>query len=322
MKKFLRSTFAIMAVILCLLGTQYISNAAEVNLFYDFTNTYTTWTPLYGNAGFNQETEENGNRYLRVSYNNQANKDRQYFDVNATPNIESMTGSIQVDFDVKFSENESELTRNDEVQLKQRTGSGSNQTQIISRLARTGNNLQYQGRDGKINRLKNTNGNILEIQPDHWYSVKICVNMEEQLQSIFVLDRDSQNVLAYIQNIETITDMDSINMVTFLSGTSLCLDNVGIYNMNVSENFIYGPPYIKRGTTRQYDLFSKNDSGILSAKENVPFTWSLEKDIEGVFIDPITGEINVEPTAEPGRIILRAEIGGYIEARYIIEVLY
>ena len=62
MKQFLRSTFAIMAVILCLLGTQYISNAAEVNLFYDFTNTYTTWTPLYGNAGFNQETEENGNR--------------------------------------------------------------------------------------------------------------------------------------------------------------------------------------------------------------------------------------------------------------------
>lgn len=47
----------------------------------------------------------------------------------------------------------------------------------------------------------------------------------------------------------------------------------------------------------------------MSAKENVPFTWSLEKDIEGVFIDPITGEINVEPTAEPGRIILRAEIG-------------
>ena len=322
MKKYLKSISIIIALIICILGTQYMADASNLNLFYDFTNSTAGWTPLYENAAFNYETEDNGNRYLRLSYSGYANKDREYFDVNATPNIESITESIQVDFDVKFSAEESELTRNDEVQLKQRTGPGSSQTQLISRLARSGNNLQYQGRDGKINRLKNTNGNILQIEPEHWYSIKICLNMDEKLQSIFVFDRDTQNLLAYIQNIETIVDIDEINMVTFMSGTSLCLDNVRIYNMYVSDYVIYGDPFVKHGTRRQYDLFAENDLGILSAKENIPFTWSLAEEAEGVSVDPETGEVSAGASSKPGRVVLIAKDGDYIVAKYIIQILY
>ena len=59
-----------------------MADASNLNLFYDFTNSTVGWTPLYGNANFNYDTEDNGNRYLRLSYSGYANKDREYFDVN------------------------------------------------------------------------------------------------------------------------------------------------------------------------------------------------------------------------------------------------
>lgn len=53
-----------------------------------------------------------------------------------------------------------------------------------------------------------------------------------------MFDRDTKELLSYSEYSATISGNKNVNMITFSSGTDMCLDNVRIYNTSC-EKVIY-----------------------------------------------------------------------------------
>lgn len=322
MSKKLRG-ISIIAIICIIAATMvYSSMASSVNLMYDFENKSFSWTPLYENATATFETEENRNTYLRLAYNGEANRDRTYYDVMATSNAQ-IRNTIQADFDIKYSETAG-TQRNGEIQFKTRTGPGKEETTLSARLAKIGSYFQIQeGVDG-FQRVKGTDGVYLSIDVERWYSIKIVVNLTDNWQSVYIFDRETQQLLGLKEYFSTISDLKSINMITFTCGTDMCLDNVKIYAPKCESVAINGQPYLSKASRYPYYFFGKDYNGNLTCAENGTTTWSLENEKRGVSIDSQTGVLRTASAVDPGVVIIKAvretESGEKLEAKYIVNV--
>ena len=60
------------------------------------------------------ESEDNGNKYLKLSYNGKANRDRKYYDVKVT-DVNSK-GILQADYDIMYSNTDTE--KDGEIQFR------------------------------------------------------------------------------------------------------------------------------------------------------------------------------------------------------------
>ena len=67
----------------CMTGIfAYTGRANDISMGFTFDNgILPDWEPLYNNADMSIEKEENENKYLKLSYNGNANRGREYFDV-------------------------------------------------------------------------------------------------------------------------------------------------------------------------------------------------------------------------------------------------
>ena len=75
---------------------------SAVNVSWDFEDgKLPSWTAIYDNANMSIESEDNGNKYLKLSYNGKANRDRKYYDVKVT-DVNSK-GILQADYDIMYS---------------------------------------------------------------------------------------------------------------------------------------------------------------------------------------------------------------------------
>ena len=297
----------------------YSNLASAVNVSYDFEfGGIPDWTPLYNNADMTIETERSGNKYLRLSYNGKANRNRKYYDVKAA---DISSGNIvQVDYDIMYPEISTE--KNGEVQIKYRTGPGTAETDMVTRVGKHNGYFRTQDKDNKMTALKKLNGTTLNIIKGHWYSVKITIN--EDWQSVYVFDRDTKELLSYSEPTLTIGGNISMNMVTFSSDTDMCLDNVRICSTPCESGRIYGNPYVTSSTKNTYYLFGADTDGNYTALPPGTTTWSLETPHSGVSVDSPTGRIIVDSQPEPGPVVLKAERetadGKIITARYVVNV--
>lgn len=294
----------------------YSTFASAINVEWDFENgNLPAWTALYSNANMEIENEGNGNKYLKLSYNEKANRGRQYYDVKVTE--VSAQGVLQADYDVMYSEIDSE--KNGDIQFKNRTGPGSAETTMVARVGKNKKYFRVHNENGGYSAIKGLDGDTLQIEPGHWYSVKIIVDFNNCTQSTYIFDRDSGALLSYSEPTPTIDNSKKINMITFSSGTDMCLDNVKIYNPSYERGYIYGEPYISSATKNKYYLLGQNGDGSFTALPEGNVEWSLETPRNGVSVDSSTGRIIVGSQPEPGPIVIKAEKAG-ITARYIVDV--
>ena len=294
----------------------YSTFASAVNVEYNFeSGRLPYWTALYNNAEMTIEKEDNGNHYLRLSYNGAANRDREYYDVKVTD--VTAQGILQADYDIMYSQIDTE--KDGDIQFKYRIGPGSSQTQMLARVGKNNNYFRVHNENGNFSAIKDLNGRTLQIEPGHWYSIKLIVDFDNCKQSVYVFDRDTQELLSYSEPASTIDNSKNMNMITFSSGTDMCLDNVKIYNTTYEKGYIYGSPYVSSATKNKYYLFGQNSDGSLTALPSGTVEWSLETPRAGVSVDSSTGRIIVGSQPEPGPVVLKAEKSG-ITARCIVNV--
>lgn len=85
----------------------YTTMVSAVNVSWDFEDgKLPSWTAIYDNANMSIESEDNGNKYLKLSYNGKANRDRKYYDVKVT-DVNSK-GILQADYDIMYSNTDTE----------------------------------------------------------------------------------------------------------------------------------------------------------------------------------------------------------------------
>lgn len=323
MKKSLKKTkigIVVTLVALIVIG-MYTNMASAVNLYWNFTDgRIPSWTALYNNADMVIESEDNGNNYLRLSYNGEAHRNREYYDVKVA-SITNGSGILQADYDIMYSNNDTE--KDGDIQFKQRLGPGSNETTMVARLGKNNGYFRSHNESGEFTAIKDLSNETLEVQPGRWYSVKLVVDLDKGKQSVLIFDRDSQELLSYSEYSNTIDNNKKINMITFSSGTDMCLDNVRIYNTTCENGYIYGSPYISSATKNKYVLLGQNSDGKFTAMPEGSTEWSLETEREGVSVDSDTSRIIVGSKPEPGPVVLKAEKitdSDTITTKYIVNV--
>ena len=276
----------------------------DVNLSYDFENgNLPGWYALYGNADQTIEEEENGNKYLKISYNGEENRGRDYYDVKVKDIY--LSGIVQIDYDIMYTENETE--KNGDMQVKHRTGPGKSETTFIARVGKNMKYFRLNEQNGMYGPVRDLNGEVLEIVPGHWYSMKFILDLKQDRQILYVFDRDSGEILSYGSWKNTITPDITPNMITFSSGTDMCLDNVRIYKTSCDSGRILGAPYLSSGTQTKYYYMGTTEYGDITAPKDIPVTWSLEMPISGVTVDSETGTVTVSDNPEPGPVVLMSE---------------
>lgn len=283
----------------------YSAFGEAVNISYDFENgSYSGWEALYGNANKSIETETDGNKFLRLSYNGKANRGREYYDVKVQ-DMYDPNGMLQIDYDVMYPENET--GKNGEMQVKYRTGPGSSESTFVARVGKNMKYFRLNNSDGGYDAVKNIEGETLEIEPGNWYSVRFILDLDNNKQILYILDRDKHELLSYGTWSNTITADTTPNMVTFSSGTDMCLDNVKIYNTSSDGGCIFGEPYLSSSSEKQYFMLGLTEYGNETVLMNFPVVWSLDTQLNGVSIDSSTGKVTVGDNPEPGPIIIKAE---------------
>lgn len=293
---------------------------------YDFENGKVAGTALYGNAEFDVITEDSGNKYLKLTYNGNEGRGRKYCDVYMTPQSFNETDTnVIISYDVNYTETESQ-NRSGEVQIKKRTGHGSADTTIAARLAKSGEYFMTQGADEGFQRIRDLNGNYLVIEPGKWYKISIAVDLEKRTQSIAIKDRDTNTLLALRDDLELSDDPDYINMVSFSTDTSMCLDNIYVYDSatNPDEKFLYGPSYVSAGGEAQYYMAAWDSFSDILPVPASDTVWTLEKGRTGVSIDEGSGLLSVSDDAIPGMVVIKAsrtDGDNVYEARTAVNII-
>lgn len=306
----------IITAVIIMLHSMVVTGAST---YYDFEDKSFKWNSLYGDVAYEFISEETGNTYMKLSYNGGY---RSYYDVAVAGTSFSNYSKLQISYDVMYEEFTSD--RNGEIQIKERHGPGSTETTLVARVAQLNGYLQVQGGDGVgFQRIRDLNGQYYQMETNHWYTIKIIVDMGQHIQSIYVFDRDTQSLVAIHQEISTISDISHINMVSFTSSSSICLDNVGVSEYSCEDCYIYGSPFLKKGNKTRYYFLGKGMDDTATALPYGDTIWSIVNPRSGVSINSSSGNLNTSTAAEPGIVIIKAlrTIGDEtFEARYSVDI--
>ena len=139
----------------------YTTMVSAVNVSWDFEDgKLPSWTAIYDNANMSIESEDDGNKYLKLSYNGKANRDRKYYDVKVT-DVNSK-GILQADYDIMYSNTDTE--KDGEIQFKNRRGPGSTETTMVSRIGKHKGYFRMHNESGTLVAIKDLNNKTLEIE--------------------------------------------------------------------------------------------------------------------------------------------------------------
>lgn len=273
---------------------------ADVNETYDTTST-SGWSGN-GNEVFNFRSEENGNQYLEVSY--QDNNVIDYYEVYR--DFSSMHGDVMLTFDIKFSDH---IT--DNIFLRQRS---TDVKAPAVRIFKDWTHVNYYS-DGKMYRLIQS-----DISYSKWYSFIINMSVSNGgKQSILVKERDTGVVVGSIDNMPLAQPVDYVNQFVMGSDGTMCLDNLMIYVPGVQKIAVKGESYPTIGNSYTYTAKGLDKNGL---EFSVPITWSLKEPVGGVSIDADSGVLTIDQTANVGRAVIVAadKENSNKKAYYLVDI--
>lgn len=322
-KKWKKTITVILSVSIITIAAIAVSHSAgttATDVTYDFeVGTTPEWSCFYGNVNKTIETEENGNKYLKLSYNGNYGKERSYFDVKVMDIDEDTKGTLLAEYDVMYPMMNTE--RDGEIQFKKRIASGSDQTWLVARVAKENGKLRWQNSSKGWYSLETLDESDLMIEESHWYSVKLVVDLDNGKQTILIFDRDTQELLSYLDREDTIGYNSTMNMITFSSGTDMCIDNLKIYYSTACDWMIYGDAHVSSNADSRYYLLGKDPKNNITAIEtDTSVKWALDTEKYGIGIDSNTGQINVHSNPEPGPIVINAIVNGVDVIPFLVNV--
>ena len=157
-----------------------------------------------------------------------------------------------------------------------------------------------------------------------WYTIKMALNVNTQKYSIYVIDRDTNDLLAQVENADFAGECNYINYFAFSSEDKLCIDNVRITNVDIENLYISGEvyPQIPKSGSVTYNYFAKAATKNNGTEIRTDVHWSLKTPKRGVSIDSNTGELKVTSWAEPGPILIYVEKDNlnFFNSTYLIDL--
>ncbi len=281
---------------------------------YDFDSGSTAgWESLYKNVKV-----DTSNKYLHLTYTGRSGTGRTYFDYKYDLNRPS--GVFQVNYDVMYPK---EVEIGGEMQLKYRTGSGSNDTEMVARVGVEYGYFRSQGMTGGRYSLYDLNGERAVAEPGHWYSVKVTVDLDNKQQTIYIYDRNSGELIVHTNPSDTIGGNGRINMISFSGSSEICIDNLEMYSTECQTMYIEAPLYVKSAQKHRCYLFGKDANGRITAPPSGTITWSLDNERDSVSVDT-WGKLITGSRPEPGPAIVRVDVemadGTIMTAKQIVSV--
>ena len=152
----------------------------------------------------------------------------------------------------------------------------------------------------------------------------MALNVNTQKYSIYVIDRDTNDLLAQVENADFAGECNYINYFAFSSEDKLFIDNVRITNVDIENLYISGEvyPQIPNSGSVTYNYFAKAATKNNGTEIRTDVHWSLKTPKRGVSIDSNTGELKVTSWAEPGPILIYVEKDNlnFFNSTYLIDL--
>ncbi len=309
----------VLVLSLCVVAVSAVtSTATNYSMGNSFENgSYDGWTDLSYTFSRKEIKTEGSNHYLELSYGGGA---REYYDVKPIQGNPTITGTIQAAFDIKFSE--VDTIKNGQVQFKSYRGPGAADTTIAARIVKNYNRLQYDSNDSLCFFLT-PSGEYLSIEAERWYSVTMSIDLQNNLQSIFIFDRDTNKMLARVENVALKTEITSINTVTFSGTTAMGIDNVDIGDLEGDKSYIYGQGYVERPKSGSADYKYSHYALTTDSSKILPMLndtqWSLESKVSGVTLSS-DGILTVSSDAQLRPVIIKAVCEDGKENKFIVNI--
>lgn len=308
MKKRILSVLLSLVIVLT---TSTLVLASDTTLIDDDfeTSSLTNWTDNTG-LGIKNIENDNENQYMALTssgtsfYNYQAN------------HIYS-TGILYCEFDIKFT------SGNMEIQLRESKDVSANGFSVAGRLRKTAYYLEYftNGQHFIMPRADNSSSWFMLNDVSKWYTIKMVLNVKTNMYSMYVSNRDTQELLSKIENIDFSGSCNYINYFAFSSPDKLCIDNVLIKNIDAENMRISGEiyPTIPSSGSRTYTYIAK----ATNLNETISdVNWSIKTPKTGVNIEPKTGVLKVSAAAQPGPVLIYAEKEhiNFLNSTYLIDL--
>ncbi len=317
MKKLINKITAISIALICALSS--VTALAADNVIMDVDGTSDPWS-IHNRLVKSMETDEQtGNKYYKFEYTNPDSAAPLYFETNCPSNGAASTlnisGNVVMSFDINFGGNDAA------VYLKKRD---TDINDIVLRVCvREGGRLMY-GTEGRASYIYDLKNNYF-YPGDKWYNVQILANItddeSEAQQSIYVTDKETNELVAKVENKPLAKAVSKCNLLTVGASCTMYIDDIIVMNPDVQDITIAGNPYPKRPETgtSMYSYYTKGktSSGISLYKVE-DAAWSLLNDVSGVSISE-KGVLSVSSTAPIRPIVLKAELNGKT-AYYLVEI--
>lgn len=304
----------VIAISVCIIALSVIPSSASDQVLLDNTfedGSTSSWIDDTGRGNKTIETEDSGNKYLALTSTSS------YFNYQALDS--SVSGLIYFEFDVKFT------TNNMEVQIRKKVNNGAAGYTMAGRIRKNAYYIEYFS-DGKTVKLLDTNGGWLQVKDvSKWYHVKMTLDTNASMQSIYLSERDTGAMLGKTENVPFMGECDSVNYFAVSSSDKVCMDNVKITKSDVKALKITGEPYPKKSVTGtvtyQYTCKNINNAGnVTNDADDV--VWSLAKPAAGVSINADTGVLSVQDTAKPVPVMIQAvkKNAPSIRGTYLVDI--
>lgn len=274
----------------------------------DFENQITSnWSDDTG-RGVKKIEESQGNKYLAFTSSGSSYYNFQAKDVYST-------GAMYAEFDIKFNSGSME------VQLRESRNTSATGYTMAGRLRKTANYIEYFTNGSYYRMSKPNSYDWFELtNVSKWYTVKMSLDITNNKYSVYLIDKDTQALLAQTENVPFYGQCTYVNYFAFSSTDKLCIDNVNIRQIDIDDIKISGEVYptipssgSKSYTYRANAIGDNNTSAIINDVK-----WSIKTPKAGVSINESSGILSVTSKASPGPVLI------YVERKYqpIINTTY
>ena len=229
------------------------------------------------------------------------------------------TGVLYCEFDIKFT------SAAMQIQTRESRDISAQGFTMAGRLRKTADYLEYYSKgDFHIMYKADKKGWFTLSDISKWYTIKMALNVNTQKYSIYVIDRDTNDLLAQVENADFAGECNYINYFAFSSEDKLCIDNVRITNVDIENLYISGEvyPQIPNSGSVTYNYFAKAATKNNGTEIRTDVHWSLKTPKRGVSLDSNTGELKVTSWAEPGPILIYVEKDNlnFFNSTYLIDL--
>ncbi len=311
MKKIISLIIGVVTSFLFVCGTSYAAGSDVIRINDNFENSdMSNWEDDTGRGIKSIESDVNG-KYMSMTSNSEG-----FFNFQAK-NIYSTT-KLYAEMDIKFTGD------NAEIQLRESRDVSASGFTMAGRLRKNAYYIEYFS-NGTYDKMLDSNGEWLQLRNvSKWYTIKMLMDIETNKYNIYLLDRDTQQLISKAENIPFYGECSYINYFAFSSSSELCVDNILIQDISIKRFRLSGEYYPKIPSfgmsTYEYSVYSVYENGIEQELDNI--TWSIKYPKNGVNINEETGELSIQNTAVPGplMICIEDEDKPFIQAAFLVDL--